>query len=228
MQRTEAGNQETSIETKAIGRRYFMSLLGATAGVALLAGCKKDDEETAGPAIDMGSGDEGLMRYAYSISSFMALAGQLATEGRQAIAEETANFSTLWRFHTVYTDLFKAQLGGNVPENLQFDTTKIAFGDKNRVHENLITFTDLVTSAYMDMALRFSDPVKKQLAAKIASANARLSTRIRWTRNNNWPDRTANDTESMDLGVFNPKTPQQVVNALNVFLITKLNVSQIS
>ncbi len=219
---------ETKNNNPAIGRRSFLGLLGVTAGVLLLPSCKKDDEDAAPPAIDMGSGDEGLLRYAYSLETFMVQISGQAAAGRAQINEEKTNFETIQQMHQTYREFFRALLNQNEPANLEFDTTKIAFGDKNRVHESLITITELLSSAYMDMAGRFADQEKRLVAAKIASACARHATRLRWTRSNNYPDRAGTDAGSVSREIFRAKSPQEVVNGLDVFLVNKFDVSKIS
>ncbi len=52
-----------------VSRRKFLNYAGATSGlVVLAAGCKKDNSSTpANGGVDLGSGDTGILNYAYAL-----------------------------------------------------------------------------------------------------------------------------------------------------------------
>ena len=63
------------LSAKPVSRRKFMSwagILGATATVGIVSSCKKDNDNNTMDGVDLGSGDVGILNYAYALEQLEA------------------------------------------------------------------------------------------------------------------------------------------------------------
>ena len=64
---------EAEGEVKGVSRRNFLGYLGgASALLITAASCKKDDNNTNNTGVNLGSGDTGVLNYAYALEQLEA------------------------------------------------------------------------------------------------------------------------------------------------------------
>lgn len=207
-----------------IKRRSFFMYAGATAGATalVLAGCS-DDDDNAVPAaglIDVGSGDVGVLNYAYALEQLEAafyaqvLAGSYYAS---ASAAEKSVFSDIAAHEKIHADFFKAAITTAAPASLikalEPNFSKINFGDKTSVLGAAKLFEDTGVAAYNGAARYITTDAYLTLAGKIVSVEARHAALIR--------DLISNGTFADDLAagaLEKSATPQAVATAVNEYL----------
>ena len=170
-----------------IKRRSFFMYAGATAGATalVLAGCSKDDSSPS--TVDVGSGDTGVLNYAYALEQLEAafyaqvVAGKyftsLTTSG--ADAAEKQIFTDLALHEKIHADVFKAALGSNAIKALTPDFSSIDFTSRTSVLNAAQSFEDLGVQAYNGAGRYISSADYLTLAGKIVSVEARHAALIR-------------------------------------------------
>jgi len=177
-----------------IKRRSFFMYAGATAGATalVLAGCSKDDNNSPG-VTDVGSGDGGILNYAYALEQLEAAfyaqvrAGGYYT-GTTITAAEKQIFDDLALHEAIHRDFLKAalQTNGITPlPDLKPDFSKINFADRTQVLQYAQTFEDTGVAAYNGAGRFLSNNANLALAGKIVSVEARHAALIRDLRNYN-------------------------------------------
>src|SRR5690606_30222821 len=149
--------KDDSLRTKLIvpmQRRMFLRYAGATAAVSTLlftTGCDNDDDGPMDPmAADLGSGDTGVLNYAYALEQLeaafytevVAKSLNLFNQTEQQIMQDLKGHESIHR------DFLKAALGSAAIPDLEVNFSNINFGDKNSVLMTARTFEDLGVAAY--------------------------------------------------------------------------------
>jgi hypothetical protein len=176
-----------------IKRRSFFMYAGATAGATalVLAGCK-DDDNTNNPAFtDVGSGDGGILNYAYALEQLEAafyaqvkLGGYYT--GSAITAAEKQIFDDLALHEAIHRDFLKAalQTNGIMPlPDLKTNFSSINFGDRAQLLQAAQTFEDTGVAAYNGAGRFLTSNANLALAGKIVSVEARHAALIRDLRN---------------------------------------------
>ncbi len=247
---TKAGGDDTGFDKPLyvpIKRRSFFMYAGATAGATalLLSGC--DDDEvfadptpptpTPGTTVSVGSGDVGVLNYAYALEQLeAAFYTQLRTgsyyTGLNATSAERQILDDLYYHEVIHREFFKAAITGAAPTAIIKDLTPnfsaINFNDRASVLGAAKAFEDLGVSAY-NGAGRFisttgNGPLYLLLAGKIVSVEARHAAIIRdLLQEGNFVGTDVINSSGLEIS----KTPTEVVAAANTFLAegSKLNVS---
>ena len=139
-------------------RRKFLKTSGvglASVGV-LLAACGDDDDGgMMGDelAVDLGSGDVGVLNYAYALEQLEAAFYAEVKRGgyyAAASADERAILDDLEAHERAHREFFKtaiATVGTPIP-GLAFDFSKVNFGNRASVLATAKAFEDLGVSAY--------------------------------------------------------------------------------
>ena len=169
-----------------IKRRSFFMYAGATAGATalVLAGCKKDSNSSTPGAIDVGSGDYGVLNYAYALEQLEAafyaqvLAGGYFT-GATITPAEKQIFTDLALHEKIHADFFKTALGSNAIQALTPDFSSITFSDRTSVLNAAQAFEDLGVQAYNGAGRFITNVDYLTLAGKIVSVEARHAALIR-------------------------------------------------
>lgn len=215
-------------------RRSFLRYSGASMAVGglLLAGCD-DDSEDSNNRIDVGTGDNGVLNYAYALEQLEAAfytqvkAGQYYTT---ASAAEKQIFDDLALHEQIHADFFRTALGTNAIKALEPDFSTINFNERNSVLDAAQKFEDLGVAAYNGAGRYITAPAYLVVAGKIVSVEARHAALIRDLRAyNSFVDNdvvelftptgnastpgTGNGT-----GLERSKRPAQVVEEANAFL----------
>jgi len=171
-----------------IKRRSFFMYAGATAGATalVLAGCSKDDDNNVS-RIDVGSGDGGILNYAYALEQLeAAFYAQVRTSAYYTAAGTPAAikqvFDDLALHEAIHRDFLKAALTSkNITplKDLKTDFSSIDFSSLNGILTAARTFEDTGVAAYNGAGRYLSDNALLGLAGKIVSVEARHAALIR-------------------------------------------------
>ena len=227
-----------------IKRRSFFMYAGATAGATalLLSGCDDDDDDNnmSPGMVDVGSGDTGVLNYAYGLEQLEAAfyttlrTGAYYT-GLGAGSAEKSALDDLYYHEVIHREAFKALLAGNAIKALEVNFDAIDFGVRTAaagaaklgVLDAAKAFEDLGVAAYNGAGKYITDSNYLTLAGKIVSVEARHAALIRdLISNGTFVGPDIIDTAT---ALEKSKEPSVVVQTANTFLKdgSKLNVSNI-
>jgi hypothetical protein len=224
----ENAEKKKAGDASLMRRRAFIKYAGASAGVAALivTGCDDDDNSANNDGVDLGSGDTGILNYAYALE-------QLEAAFYTAVVTNTA-FTTIFsaeeqmiltdiRDHEIaHREFFKAALMGNAIGDLEVDFASVNFADRASVLNTAKTFEDLGVAAYNGAGNLLEDGNLLLVAGKIVSVEARHAAAIRDLLNPKSADFAGNDVvDAMGLDVA--KMPSEVLTAADPFIKTRVN-----
>jgi rubrerythrin len=224
-------NSFIGTDTSGISRRRFFGYAGALAGAGLLAGmagCRDEDYVSpVNPGIDLGSGDTGILNYAYVLEQLEAAFYERVTGAFYAGAtdREKSLLADIRDHEMVHRELFKAMLGSKAIPALTFNFSGTDFNSRSAVLSMARTFEDLGVSAYNGAGILISDPAILTLAGKIVSVEARHSAVIR---------EMLQQSSFADTSVLNPvsridqaNTPKTVLAIATQYINEKLNADNL-
>ena len=181
-----------------IKRRSFFMYAGATAGATALvmAGCSKDsttptpnlpagNSTTASGAISLGSGDVGVLNYAYALEQLEADFYSKVVAQSQGVlsATEYAYFRQVAAHEAIHRDFFKAALTRDAGTQVLRGLTPVyptgTFTNKTTLLATAKAFEDLGVAAYNGAGKLLRSPEYLLLAGKIVSVEARHAAYIR-------------------------------------------------
>lgn len=170
-----------------IKRRSFFMYAGATAGATalVLAGCSKDSDTTnTSNLVNVGSGDFGVLNYAYALEQLEAafyttLRDGAYYKGLGAATAEKQVLDDLYYHEVIHREFFKAALGTNAIKALTPNFSAIKFDDRASVLGAAKSFEDLGVAAYNGAGQYITSPLYLTLAGKIVSVEARHAAIIR-------------------------------------------------
>jgi hypothetical protein len=218
-----------------IKRRSFFMYAGATAGATALAlaGCSKDDDNTPSNTIDVGTGDTGVLNYAYALEQLeAAFYAQVVTSGYftglAPGAQERQVLGDIALHEKIHADFLKTALGNSAIKQLTPDFSSIDFtmrmgttGGKMGVLDAARSFEDLGVAAYNGAGRFISDANNLVLAGKIVSVEARHAALIRdLIAPNSFVGNDVVDFSLTSLTARQEKSklPAEVLNTANTFL----------
>jgi len=171
-----------------IKRRSFFMYAGATAGATalLLAGCKDDDNNDPS-RIDVGSGDGGILNYAYALEQLEAafyaqvrMSAYYTASSTPAAVKQV--FDDLALHEAIHRDFLKGALtaASITPlQDLKPDFSSIDFTTLNGILTAARTFEDTGVAAYNGAGRYLTNNTYLGLAGKIVSVEARHAALIR-------------------------------------------------
>jgi len=178
-------NQGATLDTS---RRNFLKLSGiglAVAGLTLI-GCDNNDYDymTNNNVFDLGSGDVGVLNYAYALeqleADFYTKVVNNFYSGISSIEKDL--FTDLYHHEVIHRDFFKAAISGattNVLPKLEFQYPNVNFNDRNSVLATAKALEDTGVAAYNGAGKYISNPDYLVIAGKIVSVEARHASAIR-------------------------------------------------
>ncbi|WP_347157697.1 ferritin-like domain-containing protein [Pontibacter chitinilyticus] len=218
-------------------RRMFFRYAGGTAAAAalLLTACNDDDTDITPPAgmdgVDLGSGDVGVLNYAYALEQLEAAFYTEVVAKSSGIfsADEMKVMSDIKAHEVAHREFFKAALGKKAIADLEPDFSKINFNDKNSVLQTAKTFEDLGVAAYNGAGKLFTDTgnglTYLLMGGKIVSVEARHAAAIHDLISSNGREF---GEELIDAnGLDRAMTPEQVLTAAGAYIKTKINYSNL-
>ena len=227
-----------------IKRRSFFMYAGATAGATALvmAGCSKDsttptvnlpagNSTTADGSISLGSGDVGVLNYAYALEQLEAdFYSQVVSKSQSVLsATEYAYFQQVAKHEAIHRDFFKAALtrdaGTQVLRPLTPKYPTGTFTDKTTLLATAKAFEDLGVAAYNGAGKLIRTPEYLLLAGKIVSVEGRHAAYVRDLISNG--SFAADDQVDTMSGLDKSMTPAAVLAIAQTFITEKLDGSAV-
>ncbi|SNC77402.1 Ferritin-like domain-containing protein [Hymenobacter gelipurpurascens] len=182
-----ASDQANNSLLQPLQRRSFLRYTGAGLAMSglLLAGCD-DDEDTidSGNFIDVGTGDFGVLNYAYALEQLEAAFYAQVKTGKYytdlaASSSEKQIFDDLALHEKAHAEFFKTALAANAIKALEADFSSINFNDRTSVLNAAKSFEDLGVAAYNGAGRYIQTAAYLVVAGKIVSVEARHAALIR-------------------------------------------------
>ena len=122
MQTTKTSNEKVALNDERIvqpfSRRKFLGYVGATSALLVTAAsCDKDDNIVSNNGVDLGSGDVGILNYAYALEQLeAAFYTQVVATPYSGISALELEYMTDIRNHEVaHREFFKAAITAAAP-----------------------------------------------------------------------------------------------------------------
>ncbi len=218
---------------KSANRREFLkrgTLSVATVGL-LLVGCN-DEDDMMPPmmgGVSLGSGDTGILNYAYALEQLeAAFYGAVVAGGyfANANAEEKTIMGDLEKHERAHREFFKAALGSMAIANLEIDFSSIDFNNRTSVLNAAKTFEDLGVAAYNGAGQFLESADLLLIAGKIVSVEARHAAAIRDLINPGSADFAGDDLIDAN-GLERTLNFTQVLTAASTYVKTPIDFSQL-
>ena len=221
-----------------LDRKKFLRYT-AMGGGALLLGlqsCKKDKGgSSSGTTIDVGSGDPGILNFAYALEQLEAAFYIMVNASfyTSATSDEKAILGDIMNHEIAHRDLFKAALGTSAIATLKFDFSSVDFTSRASVLGTAKALEDTGVSAYNGAGQYIQNPDYLTLAGKIVSVEARHAAAIRDLLNPKSADFAGDDVVAPSTGLDFSRTPNSstggpsIVATANTFLSTKISATKL-
>jgi Ferritin-like domain len=211
---------------RTTGRRTFLQWSGITMAVVAL-GCSGDDNGSGvGPSegVNLGSGDTGVLNYAYALEQLEAAFYTLVTASfyTGATADEQSILNDIRNHEVIHRDFLKGALGSAAIADLQVDFTSVDLTSRDSVLGAARTFEDLGVSAYNGAGQLLSTAANVATAGRIVSVEARHAAAIRdLLQANSFAAGDVVDANGLDV----VRTPTEVLTAADTYVTTTINAS---
>lgn len=223
-------------------RRQFLKMSGlAVIGTGILISCNNDDDTglmNPPGVFDLGSGDLGILNYAYALEQLEAAFYTMVMDGgywMSASAEEKLVLEDLYKHEVIHREFFKSAITAAVsgdmkmvlPE-LEFDFTSVDFSSRDSVLGTARVLEDTGVAAYNGAGGFIQTPDYLVLAGKIVSVEARHAAAIRSLYVDD-PKAFAADDIIDPNGLDLAKSPSQILDAVGQtgFIKTKFTANQL-
>ena len=210
-----------------LSRRKFFGLLGGAAAVVTVASaCKKNKGGMHDSGINLGSGDIGVLNYAYALEQLEAAfyTQIIKTPYSQISAMEMAYLKDVRDHEIAHREFFKAALGTSAIPGLEVNFSKINFTSRDSVLGTAKAFEDLGVSAYNGAGKLLVSADYLTLAGKIVSVEARHAALIRdLISNGTFADSTVIDANGLDV----VRMPMEVLQIAGTYIKTPINANNL-
>ncbi len=211
-----------------VSRRRFFGLTGGlVAAGMLLDACSKDDGgNTNNDGINLGSGDVGILNYAYALEQLeAAFYTQVALTPYSGITTAEKALLTDIRDHEIaHREFFKKALADNAITNLDVNFSAIDFSSRESVLTTAKAFEDLGVAAYNGAGKLIVTPDYLVLAGKIVSVEARHAAYIRdLLSNGSFANSDVVDANGLDKSL----DPKEVLSIASAYLKSKINANNL-
>ena len=238
-QQTDSVGQEDRV-TKAIQRRKFLGIMGGSASViAAAAACNNNDTPNmpydgatveADGTINLGSGDVGILNYAYALEQLeAAFYTKVVTDSAGVFSSDELALLTDIRDHEIaHREFFKAAIAAKAIPALTVNFSAINFADRGSVLGAAQTFEDLGVAAYNGAGKLIASSDYLTLAGKIVSVEARHAAYIRdLVSYGTFSDPLNVNYPTADTGLDGAIDPATVLAAASAYLITKVSAANL-
>jgi len=193
------------IVEKGLSRRSFLNYAGLAGAGILIASCNKDDDTepvSTGGTVDFGSGDKGLLNYAFALEQLeAAFYTKVCTSFPVDMSEEQQRAFTEIRDHEIaHRELLRNTLKADAIGILSFNFDSINFADKQTVLSTAAQFEDIGISAYLGIITSFTSPDYMLAIMKIASVEGRHASYVKGQIDSN-SFSNGIDSNSLDVAV---------------------------
>jgi hypothetical protein len=198
------------------GRVSLLSLVAITA-------CKKS---SSNGGLDLGSGDVGLLNYAYALEQLEAAfyIKVMANPYTNMPSAEASYLLDIRDHEIAHREFFKAALGSSAITGLEVNFSSIDFTSRASVLATAKAFEDLGVSAYNGGGQLFQSADYLTLAGKIVSVEARHAAVIRdLLMAGSFADSTAVDSNGLDMA----RTPPEVLAIAGAYISTQIDASHL-
>ncbi len=208
-----------------MARRSFLQYAGAgalAAGALTAASCRKTSYVTQ-THVDLGSGDIGVLNYAYALEQLEAAFYTKVTSSfyTGATPDEQALLSDIHLHEVAHREFFKAALGSSAIPDLTPNFSSIDFTSRASVLGAAKAFEDTGVAAYNGAGYMIANADYLTLAGKIVSVEARHAALIRDLLSyNTFVDNTVLSIAE-GTSLERSKTPAQVLPIANSYLSGK-------
>jgi hypothetical protein len=205
-------------------RNTFLKYAGVSAAATglIIAGCSDDDDNNNNMpgGVDLGSGDPGILNYAYLLEQLEAAfyVQVLMSPYSGITAAETAILKDIRDHELAHRDFFKAALSSAAIADVEFNFTSINFSDRASVLGTAMVFEDLGVSAYNGAGKLFESKDYLLIAGKIVSVEARHASAIRDLLKPNTAYYAGDDVVTVNTGLDGAKSPAQVLDAAKTYV----------
>lgn len=215
----------------AFSRRKFLGYMGMGSalviGASALSSCDKDDDNPNNDGVNLGSGDVGILNYAYALEQLEAAfyTRVMASPYSGMNATETAFLTDIRDHEIAHRNFFKAAIAGagaTPLQDLEVDFSAVNFGSRDSVLGTAKVFEDLGVMAYNGAGKLITTGAYLVIAGQIVSVEARHAALIADLISNGTFSNTT-DANGLDTAM----TPAQVLAAADPFIVTKLNASNL-
>lgn len=214
-------------EQQSISRRKFLGYGGAVSALVIgIAACNKDDDNMPSNGINLGSGDKGILNYAYALEQLEAAfyAQVITTPYTGGSAAEMSLLADIRDHEIAHREFFKNALGSDAIQALTPDFSSVNFSSRDSVLATAKAFEDLGVSAYNGAGKLITNGAYLTIAGKIVSVEARHAAYIRdIISNGTFADNTVIDNNGLDKS----RMPAEVLAIANTFLKTKVTGSNL-
>jgi rubrerythrin len=221
-------------------RKSFLKYT-AISGAAMVIGldsCSKNNNSggsNTGTTIDVGSGDTGILNFAYALEQLeAAFYTQVAASFYSGISSaEQAILTDIMYHEVIHRNFFKAALGSNAIAALEVDFSAVDFTSRTSVLNTAKALEDTGVSAYNGAGAYIMNADYLTLAGKIVSVEARHASAIRDLLNPKSADFAGDDVVNPTSGLDFSRTPNSttggpsIVATANMFLKTKISATKL-
>lgn len=223
------GSGQTEDEgASLVNRRLFLRSAGLTTAlgtVIIAAGCSNEDHPIPGAGdVDLGSGDVGVLNYAYALEQLeAAFYTKVVDAPYSGITDAEKAILTDIRDHEiVHRDFFKKALGDKAIKDLTPNFDSIDFTKRDAVLGAAKLFEDTGVAAYNGAGKLIKDANYLLLAGKIVSVEARHAAVIRDLINPKSTDFAGDDIIDMN-GMDKAVAPADILSAVKGYVKDTIN-----
>jgi len=211
-----------------ISRRKFFTWAGiGIVTSTILASCDKDKSPgVSNGTIDLGSGDTGILNYAYALEQLEAAfyTQVMATPYNSMSVSESQMLNDIRMHEVAHREFFKNALGSNAIPGLTPNFSSIDFTSRESVLGTAKAFEDLGVSAYNGAGQLISNGVYLTLAGKIVSVEARHAAYIRDLLS---PGSFADSSVVGSDGLEKSKSPSEVLGIASTYIKDKVSANNL-
>lgn len=226
---TQKKSEGQLIESTAMGRLSFLKYAGLSVvgSTLLLQACKKDNDDPM--AINLGSGDTGILNYAYALEQLEAAFYTQVVQNEYSSMTTTERdiLNDIQKHEVAHCEFFKAALGSNAIVDLEVDFSSIDFNSRSSVLNTAKAFEDLGVGAYNGAGKLIVTPDYLVLAGKIVSVEARHAAAIRSLLSPGTASFAGDDIITASTGLDGAKTPSEVLAVVKTYLKSTLSASNL-
>lgn len=182
----------------------------------------------ASGGIDLGSGDVGVLNYAYALEQLEAAFYTLVTNSFYVGASdrERSLLSDIHAHEVAHRQFLKGALGSSAIPALDFNFSTVNFRDRQSVLTTARTFEDTGVAAYNGAGQLLRDPGHLLAAGRIVSVEARHAATLRDLLSPHTAAFAGDDiVDAFGLGAVDD--PGDVLKAVAPFVRTQINASNL-
>ena len=225
---TVAAGITTYTDTTVEGATTYYYRVAATRGTEVSMYSNVINSTTAAVVAVFGSGDVGILNYAYALEQLEAAFYTAVLAGGYydtAAENERQILADLQQHEVNHREFFRAAIPAEaIIPDLSVDFSSIDFDDRNSVLGTAKVFEDLGVSAYNGAGQFIESPDYLLLAGKIVSVEARHASAIRDLLNPNSADFAGDDIIG-PTGLETTRSFADVLTAAGPFITTEIDAS---